>query len=107
MDNGRSFELSNELFHIIKDITNIEGLGWVLRGNILQMNFVLEDEDGSIIAQVGQKFLSLHDKFCVDIYKAEYEHEVVAILVALIHMNADRRAASHASSSSSSSSSSN
>ena len=106
MENGKIFELSNELFHIIKDITNIEGLGWVLKGNILQMNFVLEDKDGSVIAQVGQKFLSIHDKYCVDIYKPEYEEEVVAILVTLIHMNTDRAAASSASSSSSSSSSS-
>ena len=97
MENGRSFELSNELFHIVKDITNIEGLGWVLRGNILQMNFVLEDSDGSVIAQVSQKLLSIHDKYCVDIYKAEYEHEVVAILIALIHMNRDRTAAASSS----------
>ena len=31
MADGTSFELSNELFHLIKDITNIEGLGWQLR----------------------------------------------------------------------------
>lgn len=106
MENGSCFEMSNEIFHIIKDITNIEGLGWTLRGNILQMNFVLEDYDGSVIAQVGQKFMSIHDKYCVDIYKIEYEKEVVAILVTLIHMIRDREAASSGSSSSSSSSAS-
>ena len=30
MADGTSFTLSNELLHIIKDITNIEGLGWQL-----------------------------------------------------------------------------
>ena len=35
MEDGLSFSMSNELFHLIKDITNIEGLGWQLRGNIL------------------------------------------------------------------------
>ena len=28
MADGTAFELSNELFHLIRDITNIEGLGW-------------------------------------------------------------------------------
>jgi len=36
MADGTHFELSNELFHIIKDITNIQGLGWQLKGNILE-----------------------------------------------------------------------
>ena len=55
MADGTDFILSNELFHLIKDITNIEGLGWQLRGNILGLNFELYDKDGSIIAVIGQK----------------------------------------------------
>ena len=90
MSNGTEFELSNELFHLIKDITNIEGLGWQLRGNILGLNFELWDANGNIIAVFGQKMLSIHDKYCVDIYRSEYEEVVVAILVALQHMIRDR-----------------
>ena len=93
MADGQKFELSNELFHLVKDITNIIGLGWRLQGNILGLNFELLDEDGSIIAVIGQKMLSIHDKYCIDIYKKEYEQTVVAILVALQHMNRDRAAA--------------
>ncbi len=93
MSNGVEFELSNEIFHIIKDITNIEGLGWQLRGNILGLNFELLDTDGSIIAVIGQKMLSIHDKYCIDIYKKEDEEILIAILVALQHMNRDRAAA--------------
>ena len=104
MADGTSFQLSNELFHIIKDITNIEGLGWQLRGNILGLNFQLYDADGSIIAVIGQKMLSTHDKYCVDIYRSEAEHIVVAILVTLQHMIKDREARASSSSSSSSSS---
>ena len=101
---GLSFELSTELFHLIKDITNIVGLDWQLRGNILGMNFELYDRDGSIIAVISQKMLSLHDKYCVDIYRPEQEAVVVAILVTLQHMIRDREAANSSSSSSSSSS---
>ncbi len=104
MEDGLSFELSNELFHIIKDVTNIVGLGWQLRGNILALNFELYDKDGSIIAVIGQKMLSIHDKYCIDIYKPEYEQIIIAILVTLQHMIRDREAASSSSSSGSSSS---
>lgn len=102
MADGTAFELSNELFHFIKDITNIEGLGWQLRGNVLGLNFELYDENGSIIAVIGQKMLSIHDKWCIDIYKKEYEQIVVAILITLQHMIKDREATSSSSSSSSS-----
>ena len=101
MADGQYFELSNELFHLIKDISNIEGLGWQLRGNILGLNFELYDEAGSVIAVIGQKLISLHDKYCVDIYRPDLEKQVVAILITLQHMIRDRENRSAASASSS------
>ena len=103
MADGTEFELSNEIFHIIKDITNIVGLGWQLKGNILGLNFELYDSNGEIIAVIGQKMISIHDKWCVDIYRKEHEQKVVAILITLQHMIKDREAR-HSSSASSSSS---
>lgn len=99
MADGTAFELSNELWHLVKDITNIEGLGWQLRGNIMGLNFELYDADGSVIAVIGQKMFSLHDKYCIDIYRPESEQIVIAILVTLQHMIRDRenRAASSTS----------
>ena len=104
MADGTRFELSTELFHLIKDITNIEGLGWQLRGNIAALNFELYDLDGSVIAVIGQKLISMHDKYCVDVYKPEQERIVVTILVTLQHMIRDREAGSSSFSFSSSSS---
>ena len=98
------FELSNELFHIVKDITNIEGLGWQLRGNIAGLNFQLYDAGGNIIAVIGQKMLSVHDKYCLDLYQPECEPTAVAILITLQHMLKDRSAAASFSSGSSGSS---
>ena len=103
MADGERFEISTELLHLVKDINNIEGLGWQLRGNVLGLNFELYDRDERIIAVIGQKMLSLHDKYCIDIYRPEYEDRVIAILVTLQHMIRDREASSSASSSSSSS----
>ncbi|MBR0513331.1 MAG: LURP-one-related family protein [Clostridia bacterium] len=105
MGDGTKFELSNELWHVVKDVTNIEGLGWQLRGNIAELNFELYDASGDIIAVIGQKLISLHDKYCIDIYRPEEEHKIVAILITLQHMIRDREASRSASSSSFSSSS--
>ena len=102
MADGTNFQLSNELWHLIKDVTNVEELGWQLRGNIMALNFELYDADGSIIAVIGQKMFSLHDKYCIDIYKPEHEQKVIAILITLQHMIRDRENAAAASSSSSS-----
>ncbi|SDB56585.1 LURP-one-related/scramblase family protein [Butyrivibrio sp. INlla16] len=99
MTGGASFEISNEILHIIKDITNIVGLGWQLKGNILGLNFELYDGKGEIIAVISQKMLSIHDKYCIDIYKPEHEKAVVAILITLQHMIRDRETAASTSAS--------
>ena len=106
MADGTKFELSNEVMHLVKDITNIVGLGWQLRGNIAGLNFELYDQSGDVIAVIGQKMFSIHDKYCIDIYKPEYEDKIVAILITLQHMIKDREAAQSSSFSSGSSSSS-
>ena len=105
MADGTEFQLSNELWHLVKDITNIEGLGWQLRGNIVGLNFELYDTTDNIIAVIGQKMFSIHDKYCVDIYQPDKEKIVVAILVTLQHMMADRSVSTSSSSTFTSSSS--
>lgn len=102
MADGKSFQISNELFHLIKDVTNIEGLDWQLQGNIAGLNFELYDQNGAVIAVIGQKMISLHDKYSIDIYQPELEPIVVAILVTLQHMMKDREARATSSASSSS-----
>ncbi len=104
MANGFAFELSNELFHLIRDVINIDALGWQIQGNILGLNFELYDANGEIIAVIAQKMFSMHDKYSIDIYQPDLEPIVVTILVTLQHMIRDREAAATSSSSSSSSS---
>ena len=86
MADGRNFTLSNELFHIIRDVTNIEGLGWQLQGNIIGLSFNLLDENGQPVARVGKQAVSIHDKYCIGIYQPEQEEVVVAIVIQLEKM---------------------
>ena len=101
MADGTSFELSTEILHLVKDVINIEGLGWQIRGNIAELNYEIYDADGSVIAVIGQKMISMHDKYCIDIYRPELEAAVIAVLVTLQHMIRDRENARAAASSSS------
>ena len=103
MADGAQFQISNELFHLIKDITNIEELGWQLRGNIAGLNFELYDGQDQVIAVIGQKMFSLHDKYCIDIYQPQYEDKIIAILITLQHMIKDRQASAAVSGSTNSS----
>ena len=90
MADGTQFGLSTEFFHLIKNITNIEELGWQLRGNVLELNFELYDERDEILAVISQKMISFHDKYCIDIYRPEQEAKIIAILITLQHMIIDR-----------------
>lgn len=91
MANGQKFTLSNELLHIIKDITNIEGLDWKIKGNILGLNFMLFDQNDEPVAAIGQKLASVHDRYSIDLYQPRYEKIVVAIVVQLQKMLTARR----------------
>ena len=90
MADGLQFVLSTEILHLVKDVINIEGLGWQIQGNIAELNFNLFDKDGSVIAVIGQKMVSMHDKYCIDIYRPECEPIVIAILITLQHIINDR-----------------
>ena len=91
MANGQKFTLSNELLHIIKDITNIEGLDWKIKGNILGLNFMLFDQNDEPVAAIGQKLASVPDRYSIDLYQPRYEKIVVAIVVQLQKMLTARR----------------
>ena len=91
MEDGQTFTMSNELFHIVKDITQIQGLGWQLRGNVIGLNFALYDQNDELIATVGQKLVSLHDRFSIDLYQPRHEKVVVAIVIQLQKMLMARR----------------
>ena len=103
MESGIEFTISSEIFHVIKDIINIEGLGWQLRGNIIGLNFELYDENEEIVATISQKLISLHDKYSIDIYQPAEEEIAIAILITLQHMITEREASSASSSASSTS----
>ena len=91
MADGQKFTMSNELFHVFKDVTNIEGLGWQLQGNVIGLNFMLFDQDGEAIAAIGQKMISIHNRCSIDLYQPKHEKIVVAIVIQLQKMLTARR----------------
>lgn len=91
MADGQKFIMSNELFHVVRDITNIEGLGWQLQGNVIGLNFMLFDQNGEVIAAIGQKMISIHNRCSIDLYQPKHEKIVVAIVIQLQKMLTARR----------------
>ena len=91
MADGRQITLSNELFHVFKDVTNVRGLDWQLQGNVMGLNFTLFDQNSEPIATIGQKMLSLHNRYSIDLYQTQYQELVVAVVIALQKMLTARR----------------
>ena len=91
MADGQKFIMSNELFHVVRDITNIEGLGWQLQGNVIGLNFMLFDQNGEVIAAIGQKMISIHNRCSIDLYQPKHEKIVAAIVIQLQKMLTARR----------------
>ena len=91
MADGQKFTLSNELLHIFKDVTNIEGLGWKIKGNIIGLNFMLFDQNDEPVAAIGQKMVSMHDRYSIDLYQPRHEKIVAAIVIQLQKMLTARR----------------
>ena len=91
MADGQKFTMSNELFHVVRDITNIEGLGWKLQGNVIGLNFMLFDRNGEAIAAIGQKMISMLDRCSIDLYQPQHETVVAAIVIQLQKMLTARR----------------
>jgi len=92
MADGTNFTLSNELFHIVDDITRIDELGWQLRGNFIGLTFNLLDENNEPIATVRKQMVSIHNKYCIDMYQPKLEPVVVAIVIQLEKMLEAREA---------------
>ena len=91
MADGRQFTLSNELFHVVDDVTNIEELDWQIRGDAMGLSFMLFDREDAPIAAIGHKLISIHDRYSIDIYQTQYEKTVVVVVIALQKMLAARQ----------------
>ena len=95
---GTSFELSKDLFRFLDMKFTIDELGWTLQGDFKNLNFVLYNNQERVIAVVGQKLLSMRDKYCIDLYDVNEETTVVAIVITLENMLMARRNANRSSS---------
>jgi len=103
MSSGMTVELSSELLHLTKDVLNIEALGWRLEGDLIQHDYRLVDLDdgGRVLAQTHRKWLTLHNTYMIEIIAEESMDLIVAVLVALDKIVADRERVKRGSSASS------
>lgn len=62
----------------------IEGEDWIVRGNFLNYEYVIEDGNGRLVAEISKKFFSWTDTFGIDIIdeRANVAH-VIAVVMAI------------------------
>ena len=90
MANGTNFELSTEIFHITKDVINVEELGWTLEGDFFHHNYQVLNSDGTQIATTHVKWMSMHNILYIDISDDSQADTLVALFVTLEHIIEDR-----------------
>lgn len=97
MADGVNFEMSEELWHLTKDIINIPELGWQLRGDFTAHNYEMLDANGNVIATAHRKWFSLHGIYYLDVLEEDKAEVAVAVYVVLEHMISARETAAAAS----------
>lgn len=90
LKDGTKFDVTNQWMHVVRDVFAIEELGWKIKGDILGLSFDIYDKEKRMVAHMGIRALSLHDKYTLDIYQPDQEEKVVGVLFAFLHMMADR-----------------
>ena len=80
---GSVVEVSTEWFHVMRDVIDLEGLGWQMRGDVLQHNYEFVNQLGAVLARTHQKWVSLHDVYYIDVLDESQVDRIVAIYVAL------------------------
>ena len=80
---GERVEVRTEWFHVMNDVIDLDGLGWQLRGDVLQHNYEFVNQLGAVMARTHQKWVSLHDVYYIDVVDERQLDRIVCIYVAL------------------------
>ena len=83
MADGEKIELRTELFHVMKDVIDLEGLGWQLHGDVLEHNYEIVNKLGATIAAAHHKWVSVHDVYYIDVMDESQADKIVCVYLAL------------------------
>ena len=86
MSNGTSFEMHDELFHLTKDIIDIDTLGWTIKGNFMEHDYKIIDSNENVLASTHRKWLSLHEAYEIEIFAEDQLDTIVAVFIVLEHI---------------------
>ncbi|MDD3217783.1 MAG: LURP-one-related family protein [Lachnospiraceae bacterium] len=92
MSDGTSFEMKTEILHIVKEVIDIEALGWKILGNFLEHDYRIEDANGNLLASAHKKWMAVHEKYAIDIQDESQVDLIVAVYVVLEHILTMREA---------------
>lgn len=91
MDGKEVTELRTKLFHPFNQEIDLPEIGWQIRGSFLEHDFSIYDKEDQLRAVVHRKYISLGEGYQITITSDEDVVLVLAIIVALERIMADRR----------------
>ena len=83
MADGEKIELRTEIFHVMKDVIDLEGVGWQLHGDILEHDYEIVDRQGMTLARAHHKWVSVHDVYYIDVLDESQTDKIVCVYLAL------------------------
>ena len=83
MTDGEKIELRTEIFHVMKDVIDLEGVGWQLQGDILEHDYQIVDGRGMPLARAHHKWVSVHDVYYIDVMDESQTDKIVCVYLAL------------------------
>lgn len=91
IDGREVSQVKSELLHPIHQKIDVPGLGWQVRGNLMEHDFTVVDGQENIRVSVHRKWLSIGEGYQVLIDREEDIVPGLALMVALERMMTDRR----------------
>lgn len=86
MADGTNFEMSTELFHLTKDIINIDSLEWQVRGDFTEHNYeIVDTKSDKVLASTHRRWISLHNVYEIEVFEEELRDKLIAVFIVLEH----------------------
>lgn len=86
MADGTKFEMSTELFHLTKDIINIDSLEWQIRGDFTEHNYeIVDTKRNKVLASTHRRWISLHNVYEIEVFEEELRDKLIAVFIVLEH----------------------
>ena len=85
-DGNEAAKLTRRFFTILPTF-DIDYMNWSVKGDILEWDYDVNDENGSLIAHISKEILNLTDTYCIDV---EDDKNALHVLMLVLAIDAEK-----------------